>query len=153
MADGRTKLLDKNVERGNYAWGCVENLRRVQTREGFDLKETDYKSYAKKLPVMILTNGFSQAMAFAFSKGFTVEKKKLKVKTWGLIFYHLARWLKNENLELEHKAEQIYRSSEDFMKEILNLPPSSYRAYQEEALRVLNWISRVAEGRILEEAE
>lgn len=162
----KTMLLNKDVERGNYAWKCVDEVESLEGKEDFKIKKEDYRSYAKKFPIMVLTNGFSHAMAFAFSKGFEIKKENkdserdkkekrevdkdnIKVKTWGLLFFHIVKWLNPEVRNINPvEAKEIYEHCMKFMNHMLDKGADNSRFYEEEALSILNWIRRIADGRI-----
>lgn len=100
----------------------------------------EYKAYAKKLPMMIKTNGLGPALTFAWSKG-----SLKKGSAWDLLFGHLRSWLTHE----DNKHLVIsYDSKNDFVEYIINLDSFEYRAITIEALAYLGWVKRFAEGLI-----
>jgi CRISPR-associated protein Cmr5 len=100
-------------------------------------KSSEYKSYVKKLPMLIKTNGLGAAMSFAFAKG-----KGGKDNAWGLIYHQITAWLNKEEKHL------IEISENDLMKALMNTDSSTYRATTIEVLALLNWMRRFAEGLI-----
>ena len=53
-------------------------------KEKLQYYTSDYKSYVKKIPTMIQTNGPSATLAFMYSKG----------KTYTIIYNQIGKWLK-----------------------------------------------------------
>jgi CRISPR-associated protein Cmr5 len=105
-------------------------------------KNTEYKAYVTKLPMLIKTNGLGAAMSFAFAKG-----KGRTNNAWGLIYHQIETWLKKEDKHLIELGEDI-----SLMKALMNTDSSTYRATTIEVLALLNWMRRFAEGLITKDA-
>ena len=60
--------------RASVAYKFAEEGKSVP--EGYEYKDTEYKSYVKKMSVLIKTNGLGQTLAFIKSKRKKEEKKK-----------------------------------------------------------------------------
>ena len=91
----------------------------------------DYASLVKSAPVMILTNGLGQTLAFFISK-----KSDLKYK---LLYNHLDKWL-SENVAWT-KNENV---TDDLIDRVINEGSQGYRMATEEALAFLAWMKRFA---------
>jgi CRISPR-associated protein Cmr5 len=104
-------------------------------------KNTEYKAYVKKLPMLIKTNGLGAAISFAFAKG-SKNGVAQKDKAWGLIYSQIEDWLKN-NWELSE-----FNQGERLMENLLKMESYEYRATTIEVLALLNWMRRFAEGLI-----
>jgi CRISPR-associated protein Cmr5 len=104
-------------------------------------KSSEYKSYVKKLPMLIKTNGLGAAISFAFAKG-SKNGITQKSKAWGLIYSQIEDWLKN-HWELSELNE-----GERLMENLLKMESYEYRATTIEVLALLNWMRRFAEGLI-----
>lgn len=106
----------------------------------------EYKSYAKKLPMMIKTNGLGAALAFALSKS---KDKDGRDTSWGLIYNDVQSWLKKDHKKflLGAHANKILANA------VVELESPEYRAVTVEVLAFLNWLRRFAEGLIEGEAE
>ena len=76
MSNGGIKDLAK--ERSQFAYRCAEDANKTSTKK-------DYKSYVKKIPMMVLTNGLGATFAFVYSK-----KDK---DAYGLIYKQVDEWL------------------------------------------------------------
>jgi CRISPR-associated protein Cmr5 len=146
MADNTTiKGLEQG--RAKYAYKCVEDaLKKFPKKQ--DAKEASknakaYKSYSKKLPMMIKTNGIGASLAFVLSKGKSDESTP-----WGLLYRQIHDWLKSEKKWLMGD-----NPSSDLSEVAINLDSQEYRALTVEVLAFLNWLRRFAEGLIEGEAE
>ncbi len=117
----------RTIEQGRaeYAYKCA--------LEG-SKKGSEYKSYVKKIPMLIKTNGLAATFAFVFSKS-----KGKDDNPYGLIYKQTAEWIKQKNLlsDFENK---------DFAKKLTELNSSSYRAVTIEVLSLFTWLRRFAEG-------
>ncbi|AEH51247.1 type III-B CRISPR module-associated protein Cmr5 [Pseudothermotoga thermarum] len=120
--------------RAEFAYKCVENVIEKSKDIGKDLAE-DYKSYSKKLPMMILTNGLAQALAFVFSK-------KKETNAWGMLYKHIKEYLCN------HSIRKFDIGNEELTKWIISCDKETYRAATKEVLAFLSWVKRFAEGMI-----
>jgi CRISPR-associated protein Cmr5 len=119
-------------------------------------KNSEYKAYVKKLPMLIKTNGLGAAMSFAFAKAKCKEvesfdnKEKIEQGSnpWALIYSQIQGWLKSDNvlfLELSH--------DKNLMKTLTETDSPTYRAATIEVLALLNWMRRFAEGLICVKTE
>jgi CRISPR-associated protein Cmr5 len=100
--------------------------------------KNDYKSYTKKVPMLIKTNGLGATLAFMQSKG----------KAYKTILENLESWFKESP-----KLSSIYNklSGDCLVAKMLNCDTANYRALTTESLAYLNWLRRFAEGLIKEE--
>ena len=86
----------------------------------------DYKSYVKKIPMMILNNGLGATFAFIYSK-------KKEGNAYELIYNQIQEWLK---------------ANKDLVEWIINQDSQEYRATTNEVLALFNWLKRFADGMI-----
>lgn len=87
-----------------------------------------FASYAKKMPMMIKTNGLGASMAFAFSK-----------KDWTDVYNTIEDWLQ--------KKEYISEGSRGkLIDDIVKMDSTRYRIVTNEVLAYLTWLRRFAEG-------
>lgn len=104
-------------------------------------KPKEYKSYVKKTPMMIKTNGLGATIAFTMSKG-------KDGNTWDLIYKQISEWLKRtENQYL------INNQTGELSEIVIKLDSGQYRAVTNEVLALFNWLRRFAEGLIEGEDE
>lgn len=115
----------KKLENGRaeFAYKCVEEAKTY----------SDYKSYVKKVPVLIQTNGLGNTLAYMVSKG----------KAYDLIYQHLTSWLKKEECGCITLPDQI-----KLLEFVVSQPSIVYRQVTTECLALLNWLRRLAEGMI-----
>jgi CRISPR-associated protein Cmr5 len=127
MANNTTQRQKLEEGRANFAY--------ERAVFGYSVHRKEYAQHAKKLPMMIKTNGLGTALAFMFSKQ----------KTWGTLLKDIEDWVKNiEN----KKTLDIYNSAQgsNLVQKILNLNSSDYRVVAIEVLAFINWLGRFAEG-------
>ena len=103
-------------------------------------KAKEYKSYAKKLPMMIKVNGLGAAISFAFAKSKNISGKT----AWGQIYIDLNDWIRQD----ENKWLLGNSPANELAEAIIELNSQEYRALTLETLSFLNWLRRFAEGLI-----
>lgn len=103
--------------------------------------QKDYKSYVKKMPMYIKTNGLGATLAFYFSKSKTYN-------AYQLINQQILAWLtltfKNTKLFLNFKADTFA----ELIDWVLNLDSREYKFVTIEVLSFLNWLRRFTDGLI-----
>jgi CRISPR-associated protein Cmr5 len=121
--------LQKTLEQGRaeYAYKCAEEGKKYGT---------DYKSYVKKIPMLIKTNGLGATMAFVFSKS-----KGKDDNAYGLIYKQTAEWIKERTVVKNFEPK-------DLAKKLTEIESSDYRAVTNEVLALFTWLRRFAEGLI-----
>lgn len=117
--------------RAAYAYQCAEDGAKLD-------KKKEYKSYVKKMPMLIKVNGLGAAVAFAFAKG-SKKGSAQKNDPWGLLYWQLEKWLQNNSRKIEQNQ---------LAKALTQSPSASYRADTVEILALLNWIKRFADALI-----
>ncbi len=124
--------------RAAYAYKCAQ--------EGaVSGKGKEYKSYVKKMPMLIKTNGLGAAVAFAFAKG---AKNGLAQKNepWGLLYCQLDRWIREKGTLGQLPENRL-------AEKLTGISSAEYRAATVEILALLNWIKRFADALIEGEAQ
>ena len=110
--------------RAAYAYQCAE--------EGAGLdKKKEYKSYVKKIPMLIKTNGLGATVAFIKSKG----------GTYDTIYTQLTGWFKKEENPMSFEVKEL-------AKDLCEMDSQQYRAITKETLAFFNWLRRFADGLI-----
>ena len=123
----------RGIEQGRavFAYDCVNEIS--QNSNG-DLKKK-YKSGAKKLPVLIKTNGLGQALAFINNRDAGNEK----------LYDTIGEWLTCKQLiELSQNI--------DLVEVVISKPSDEYRRITTETLALLNWVRRFVDG-LMKEVE
>ena len=135
MAKDRV-INDLEKLRAEFAFECVE--KEVVDEYGKDSKiSNEYKSYVKKIPTMIQTNGLSATLAFIYSKK----------GTYKIIYNQIEKWLKDKR--------KVKDNSEELIKWIIIDVKSSskYKFITSEVMALFMWLRRFAEGMIEKEKE
>jgi len=130
----QTKMSILEGGRAEFAYKCVEEAKNPHPK--FKYKQSDYKSYIKKIPVLIQTNGLGNTLAFMYSK--RGEKKK---NAYDQIYENLSDWLKKPEYGCE-----LLPQEKDLLKGALSQDSVEYRQVTTECLALLNWLRRLAEG-------
>lgn len=91
----------------------------------------EYKSYVKKIPSMILTNGIGPTIAFMYSKKGTYE----------IIYNQIQDYLKSD-------ISLRFRLSKDtgLIEAITTLDSINYKLLTAEIMALFNWLRKFAEG-------
>ena len=89
-----------------------------------------FASYAKKLPMMIKSNGLGAAMAFAKSK-----------VDWKEVYQAVDDWIREDPKSIVSLDE-----NESISDKLVQIDSSVYRALTIEVLSYLSWLRRFAEG-------
>ncbi len=118
-------IRDIEKERAIFAY---EKVDEAITNQG--IKQSEYKSYCKKIPSLIQTNGLSATFAFIFSKNNT---------TYTLIYDQVNEWL---------KKRYSIESNEELIERLIKLDSIKYKKVTIEVLSLFSWLRRFAEGRI-----
>ena len=114
----------RSVEQGRakFAYDQVKKVAIDTNPE--DLKKK-YKSGAKKLPVLIKTNGLAQALAY-------IQNRDNYPRLYGQI----ASWLRTKGLI----------EGGDLVEQVVNMESNEYRRITTETLALLNWVRRFVDG-------
>lgn len=104
-------------------------------------KKKDYKSYVKKMPMLIKTNGLGASLSFAFAKG---SKNGIPQpdKAWGKLYIQLEQWLKTDSKKL------IEFEDNRLTQKLMSTDSATYRAVTVEILALLNWQRRFVDALI-----
>jgi CRISPR-associated protein Cmr5 len=124
--------------RAAFAYECAEVGGKLE-------KCKEYKSYVKKMPMLIKTNGLGAAVAFAFAKGCKDGNPDTNKNPWGLLYSQIENWLKEKAI--------IEFNTNGLAKKLTEIPSSDYRAATVEVLALLNWMKRFADALIAGEAQ
>ncbi|SFQ19948.1 type III-B CRISPR module-associated protein Cmr5 [Caldicoprobacter faecalis] len=143
-ANTQINKLEKG--RAYFAYECVENATRVLSKEELN----NYRSYTEKIPIMILTNGLGQTLAFIKAKmnvkkeGNSGEKKENAYK---ILYDQISDYLKSE-ISTRIKMDE----NKDLVEWVISCHLKEYRFITQEILAFMNWLKRFAEG-MIEEGE
>jgi CRISPR-associated protein Cmr5 len=134
------KTIITKLERGRAEFA----YRKVKEVLGKNEKiQKEYRSHAKKLPQMILSNGLGQSLAFTFSKA-----KDKEENAYHLLYSQLSEYLESESVARIAKPQNC-----ELIEWVISLDSTQYRYVTEEVLAFLNWLRRFAEGMIVVDKE
>jgi len=130
----------KGLEQGRakFAYACVLESSKID-------KKKEYKSYVRKIPILIKTNGLGPTFAFIKSK--RNNDKSKPGYAYHLIYEQTKQWLKKDE-----KSLLTINKDDDLVEKIISLDSPAYRALTNEVLAFFNWLSRLVEGMIEGEA-
>ncbi|TCO60228.1 type III-B CRISPR module-associated protein Cmr5 [Caldanaerobacter subterraneus] len=135
--------------RAEFAYDCVRQaIEEVFKGEDEKERRKEYRSYARKIPTMILTNGLGQALAFLKAKAGTDEEEneaeKGKSRVYRLLYEQITRYMKSETTSRISMPPE----REDLLGWVISCDSVEYRYITQEILAFLTWLSRFAEGMI-----
>ncbi len=132
------RSLQKTLEqrRAEQAWKDIQSV--LEKDESFKKK---YGSLARKVPMLVLTNGLGQTLAFLRAKG----EKGAQNNEYEILFQHLSAWT------MSQVAPEA--ANKDLLNWILKNDSVSYRWATAEALAYLVWLKRFAEAELPTEEE
>jgi len=130
-----SKKTIENLEKARVEF-AYKKVEEVVQQEGKSSKTSnEYKSYVKKIPTYIQTNGLSATFAFMYSKKGTYE----------IIYNQINEWLTDER--------KLKNSDEELVKWIIKQDSSKYKHITKEVMALFMWLRRFAEGMIEKEKE
>ena len=129
----RNPTTRKGIEQGRAKF-AFDKVRSVSENAPDSLKKS-YKSVAKKLPVLIKTNGLGQTLAFVNSKG----GQSSQPNGYDKLYEQIGSWLQSED-------DKGLVPEGELVEEIIQLDSPEYRQVTVETLALLNWIRRFADG-------
>jgi len=142
-------IKDLAQKRSRFAYGCATQGKSILSLAQIDneyYKDDKYKSYVKKIPMMILTNGLGATFAFIYSKQKKEDKQKRKAGVkenpkngYDLIYTQVNRWLTESHIQ---------KPNGELIEWIINRESQEYRAVTNEILALFNWLKRFADGMI-----
>lgn len=132
MKQSLQQTLDQ--QRAKQAW---DDIQSVVNRDEIKKK---YGSLARKVPMLVLTNGLGQTLAFLRAKG-----KNDTGDEHNVLFRHLSAWT----------MSQIAPNpgNQNLLDWVLNNDSAAYRRATTEALAYLIWLKRFAEAELPTEEE
>ncbi|WP_010478233.1 type III-B CRISPR module-associated protein Cmr5 [Thermococcus zilligii] len=146
-------LKSLEQERAEFAYEKISEVKN----ESSDVQKR-YSSYVRSAPVLILTNGLGQALAFYLSRLENLEDvdyhlisnrllstegkgfKKAEERAYAYLYKHIAEWLAR-NLTKGEDPLRYYMKSNGIEAMILT----------DEAIALLNWLKRFAEAMLEKE--
>ncbi|HOV79915.1 MAG TPA: type III-B CRISPR module-associated protein Cmr5 [Bacillota bacterium] len=132
MPEGCTVLKDIERSRAQFAYEKVNEAKEEFAADKKDgvKKQSKYKSLARKIPMLIKTNGLGATFAFISAK---------KERPHQLLYEQVGQWLKGYD-------GQTFGKNEDLVKVLVSLSSPEYRAVTGGVLALFGWLRRFAEG-------
>lgn len=115
-------IKSKEQERAKKAWDLVNETPKSIIEK--------YASLAKSAPVMILTNGLGQTLAFFISKSTGRNE-------YSLLYNHINNWL-DGNIPWTPNED----IGDDLIEKVINEKSQICRMATEESLAFLSWVKR-----------
>ncbi len=140
IEQGRATAAYKYAEAGKKLGGGPKTKDGNKVEDSAEAKE--YKSYTRKIPMMIKTNGLGATLAFV--------KAKQKKDAYETIYEQLTDWL---SVECNLTKTYFNGQSDNLVKDVIAMDSYKYRAITLETLALMAWLRRFAEGLIQGEAE
>ncbi len=112
----------------------IQTLENDRAKFAFEMvrsvsqKKDEYKSWSKKIPVLIKTNGLGQTLAFMKSR----DKEETN-----LMLGQIHTWLA--------KKKEL-GNGDDLIRKITEIDSSTYRRWSREIIALFNWVRRFADG-------
>lgn len=137
----------RGIEQGraDYAFECAKVGKKLN-----DTKKVDkaYKSYAKKIPMLVKSNGLGATFAFIFSKKKNENEKK-DYAYW-VIYEQTDKWLRVEKAAMFPFIPKTDNNGNaiEFADALILLDSNQYRAITNEVISFFTWLRRFAEGLI-----
>ena len=116
--------------RADYAFNVVND-----TVQGYGVQSNNaqrYKSYVRRVPMLIKTNGLGATFAY-------VKSKCHKEDAYEDIYRHVSEWLMRYD-------SKLLLPETDLVSSLVKLSTKEYRAVTIEVLALLNWLKRFADG-------
>ena len=123
-------MRSAKIESGRAEFALSEVKRVKESKDG---TQKEYKSYCRKFPSIVQTNGLAASVAFL------KEKSKDKDNAYNHLYTNIARWL----MECKLLSGDI-----ELMTYICELETPQYRIVTKEVLALFNWLRRFASGLI-----
>lgn len=146
-----TTLRGIEQKRADYAYKCAleaRNSKDAPLQIGNDFyKSKNYKSYAKKIPMLVKSNGLGASFAFILSKKAKEKRvdnqnlppgvQRNPKNAYDLIYKQTAEWINSK-----------YPFTGDFSEFIITQNSNEYRTITNEVISLFTWLRRFAEGLI-----
>lgn len=141
----------RGIEQGRaaYAYQCAKEGSELNSNKRVNKA---YKSYVKKIPMLIKTNGLGATIAFIFSK----KKDDIEKTDYAYlkIYEQLDTWLRSEhhgqfsNIFSFIPTKDEHDNKIELSDAIISLDSNQYRMVTNELIALFTWLRRYAEGLI-----
>lgn len=128
MKQSLQQTLDQ--QRASQAWDDIQSVANQS-----DEFRKKYGSLARKVPMLVLTNGLGQTLAFLRAKG-----KNDRGDEHNVLFCHLSKWTMSQVVPNP--------GNQNLLDWVLGNDSAAYRRATTEALAYLVWLKRFAEAEL-----
>ncbi|OIN65734.1 type III-B CRISPR module-associated protein Cmr5 [Exiguobacterium sp. KRL4] len=104
----------------------------IQIAKESSAKQSEVKSYIKKMPLLIKTNGLAQTLAFYRAKG-------TGSKSYQIVYEMLSTWFRAET------PFKMMTTEDGFLEQVIRLDTRQYMLLTDETILLLNWLRRFAD--------
>jgi CRISPR-associated protein Cmr5 len=118
-------IAENERERAAFA---LEKVKEVVGKESDETKK-EYKSYCRKFPSLVMTNGLAAAVAFCLDKG----------GTYVILEKQLSDWF--DKIEIKPQGKKL-------VEYVCGIDSSDYRLATKETISLFTWLKRFATGLI-----
>lgn len=128
-------MSNHKIENGRAAFAFKEVKAVVESSK---VKNSEFRSYIKRMPTMIQVNGLGQTLAFYYSKS-------NKSAAYEVVYRIVQKWIENEALpDLFNQKDDFH----EFVEKVINLNSNEYKQVTAEVMALLNWMRRFVEGMV-----
>lgn len=122
------------LERVDFAYNAVKSINEDDSISSED--KIKYKTSAKKLPVMIRTNGIGQTLAYL----------KDRNDGYNALYEQLGDWFIKNELIFKAGSENEDDIKKNTLEKVVNLTSLEYRRLTLEAITISSWFSRFVDS-------
>ncbi|ROL57223.1 type III-B CRISPR module-associated protein Cmr5 [Bacteroidetes/Chlorobi group bacterium Naka2016] len=134
MSTKETLITKLENGRAEFAYKCAEEaIKRLNEK-----RKKEYRSYTRKIPMMVLSNGLGQTLVF-------IKAKSNDGNVYELIYDQITRYFKESYAPSRVKMPS---NENELIKWVISCDSTTYRYITQDLLAFLNWLRRFAEGMI-----
>lgn len=161
-SNNETTINKLEQGRAKYAYECVSKAitlfgeNYVKEKKIIPSKLKEYKSYSKKIPMMIKVNGLGASLCFIKSKssGYSynddIKQLHKKYNAYDLLHKQITDWFINKENERYWIFPFDLEAKNDLIEYVIELESPDYRAVTNEVISLLSWLKCFADGKIKE---
>lgn len=106
-----------------------------------------YRSYTKKIPMLVKTNGLGATFAFIKSKADKKDESK-RDHAYEIIYKQTEEWLRKQMPKIFQKEDGKPLENQDLVYVFITQDSYTYRQITVEVIAFFTWLRRFAEGLI-----
>lgn len=138
-----SRIIELNRKRAGVSYN---NLKEYLNMDSIDkTSKNKMKSYCRKLPVLIKTNGLLAALSFLKGKS---KVKKEDGKEGKNEYFYIYSWIESWLNSMEYISEGEIDNDKNIIEKIINANSTNYSIYTKEAIEISIWYKRHVEAMI-----